>query len=380
MVHDPVGIRSLAVSFPSIKRTNDYYREKYPELVAQAEQKSLARLFSLAGSAPINEFDQEMVPYLSDPFRGTVERCVLSPDESSLMLEERAARDALDAAKLTPEELDLLLVASIWPEQIGFGDAAFLARQLGLQGAAWNLDAACGVTPVALQTACALVRTGEYRNVLVVISCSYSRFFDEDDTLSWFMSDGAGAFVVGSLKPNQGILGTKTIHTATLCDIFFAKLTPDKHGNPRVHMQMGKGANKAIRETAVEQLRTCCEGAVAAANITIEQIDFFIFNTSTAWGASFCTHVLGINQERTINLYPQFANIGPVITVGNLYFAAQLGKIHENDLVLVYGLGAAGASSASVMRWGDVALGPVLHLNEPEEAVKSSLDISFALC
>jgi 3-oxoacyl-[acyl-carrier-protein] synthase III len=364
-VHYPVGIRSLGLSLPSIKRTNDYYREKYPQIIAQSEQKSLARLFSLAGSTPSNEFDLEMLPYLQDPFRGTVERWVLSPSESALMLEEHAALLALDAAKLAPKEVDLMLVASIWPEQIGFGDAAFLARQLGLQGAAWNLDAACGVTPVALQTACALVRTGEYRNVLVVISCAYSRFFDEDDTLSWFMSDGAGAIVVSSLESNQGILGTKTIHTAALCDSFFAKLTPDSQGKPQVHMQMSKGANKAIRETAVELLRTCCEGAVAAADVTMEQIDFFIFNTGAAWLASFCIRVLGIDPERTINLYPQYANMGPVITVANLYYAAQLGKIHENDLVLIYGLGVAGVASASVMRWGDVALGSVPHLIEP---------------
>ncbi|MEH1835755.1 MAG: 3-oxoacyl-[acyl-carrier-protein] synthase III C-terminal domain-containing protein [Nostoc sp.] len=373
MVHHSVGIRALALSLPSIKRTNDYYREKYPELIAEAEQRSLARLFSLAGSTPSNEFDSEMLPYLKDPFRGTIERWVLSSDESSLMLQERAARDALNAAKLAPKEVDLMLVASIWPEQIGFGDAAYLARQMGLQGAAWNLDAACGVTPVALQTACALVRSGEYRNVLVVISCSYSRFFDEDDTLSWFMSDGVGAFVVSSLAPNQGILGTKTIHTAALCDIFFANLTQDERGNPRVHMQMDKSANKAIRETAVGQLRTCCEGAIAAAGVTIEQVDFFVFNTSTAWGASFCTRVLGIDPERVINLYPQYANIGPVITVANLYFAAQLGKIHENDLVLIYGLGAAGAASASVMRWGNVALGLVPHLNEPRMSTEKFL-------
>ncbi|MFN6560901.1 MAG: 3-oxoacyl-ACP synthase III family protein [Nostoc sp. ChiSLP01] len=369
MVNQSVGIRSLALSLPTIKRTNDYYKEKYPDVIAESEQRSLARLFSLAGSTPNNEFDSQMLPYLQDPFRGTVQRWVLAPEESSLMLQERAARAALDAAKLTPKEVDLMLVASIWPEQIGFGDAAFLARQLNLEGAAWNLDAACGVTPVALQTACALVQAGEYRNVLVVISCAYSRFFDEDDTLSWFMSDGAGAFVVSSLAPNQGILGTKTIHTAALCNSFFAKLTEDEQGNPQIHMRMGKGANKAIRDTAVEQLRTCCEGALAAAGVTLDEIDFFIFNTSTAWSASFCTTVLGIDPEKTINLYSEYANIGPVIAIANLYYAVQLGKIQENDLVLIYGLGAAGAASASVMRWGNVALSTVPNLHEPFSAL-----------
>jgi 3-oxoacyl-[acyl-carrier-protein] synthase III len=376
MVYSPVGIRSLALSLPNIRRTNDYYIEKYPEMFAHAEQKSLAKLFSLAGSNPNNEFDLEMMPYLSDPFRGTVERRVLGSGESSLTLEERAARDALKAANLSLNEVELMIVASVWPEQIGFGNAAFLARQLGLRGAAWNLDAACGVTPVALQTACSLVRSGEYKNVLVVVSCTYSRFFDEKDTLSWCISDGAGAFVVDTLELNQGVLGTKTINTNLLCNTLFSTITEDHLGNPRIRMQTDKVANKLFSETAVDFLRTCCEGAVAAANVTLEQIDFFLFNTSTAWFASFCTCVLGIEPERTINLYPQYANIGPVLTVANMYHATQLGKIRENDLVLIYGFGAAGAASASVMRWGNVVLG-CDPLREPDLTVKDPEDKSY---
>jgi 3-oxoacyl-[acyl-carrier-protein] synthase III len=356
MVHSPVGIRSLALSLPSITRTNDYYIEKYPELVTQAEQKGFAKLFSLTESTASNEFDQEMLPYLSDPFRGTIERRVLGPGESSLTLEYRAAMDALNAAKLAPEDVELMIVSSVWPEQIGFGNAAFLARQLGLQGGAWNLDATCGSTPVALQTACALVKAGEYRNVLVVISCTYSRFFDEDDTFPWFASDGAGAFVVGVLEAKQGILGTKTIHTGALNEVLFAELRKDKENHPQVRMQMGKDA-KALGKTAGEFLSKCCAGAAAAAGVTLDQIDFFLFNTPTAWVASFCTRVLGIDPERTLNLYPQYANLGPVLTVANLYHATQMDKIHENDLVLIYGSGVVGVASANVMRWGNVALG-----------------------
>ncbi|MFN6513319.1 MAG: 3-oxoacyl-ACP synthase III family protein [Nostoc sp. CreGUA01] len=381
MTQHAVGIRSLAVSLPSIRRTNDYYKDKYPELIAQAEQKSLARLFSLAGSTPINEFDLEMIPYLSDPFRGTVERYVLGSGETSLMLEHQAAKKALEAAKLSPDDIDLMLVASVWPEQVGFGNAASLAGQLGLKGAAWNLDGACGVTPVALQTACALVQAGEYRNVLVVISCTYSRFFDEDDTVSWCMSDGAGAFVVSSLELNQGILSTKTIHTAVLCDTLTSQLRLGENGDLQLSMKVGKGANRLFREMSVDLLRTCCEGAVASAGITFEEVNFFLFNTATAWFANFCTRVLGINQERTINLYPQYANIGPVLTVANMYYAALLGKIRENDLVLIYGFGVSGVASASVMRWGKVALSPApLNLTESDLALISSQNRSKTAC
>ncbi|WP_013334606.1 3-oxoacyl-ACP synthase III family protein [Gloeothece verrucosa] len=352
-----VGIRSIGLSFPSIKRTNDYYKKNFSELVANAEQQNLAKLFSLTGS-PTNEFDEEMMPYLSDPFRGTVERWILGTDESALNLQERAAKDALNAAQLTINDIDLMLVASIWPEQVGFGDAAFLAQKLGLQGAAWNLDGTCGVTPVALQTACSLVRTGEYDNVLVVISCCYSRFFDETDTLSWFTGDCAGAFLVGPINGNQGLLGTKAIHTSALANLVSAKLQSDAQGQLQIRMKLNKGANRAIRETAVGFLRTCSEGAMAEAGLSIEDIDFFLFNTSTAWLASFCSRVLGISSTKTFNLYPQIANIGPVITVANLYYAAKLGKIQENDLVFIYGFGAAGVAAASVIRWGNIALGP----------------------
>lgn len=363
MMDQPVGIRAIAVSCPSVRRSNDYYRQKYPDLVAQAEQKSLAKLFSLSESIPSNEFDQEMMPYLSDPFRGTVERWVLGPNESSLTLEYNAAKDALNAAKLSSDDVDLMIVASVWPEQIGFGNAAFLAQKLKLEGAAWNLDGSCGSTPVALQTACALVRAGEYRNILVVISCTYSRFVDEDNTISWFLGDSAGAFVVSLLEPNQGILGTKTVHTGNISDLVHLNIMGEKSGNPQIRIELPKHAKNVLSESAEGLLHTCCMGAALAAGVTYEQIDFFLFNTPFAWFASFCTRVLGIDPKRTLNLFPQYANIGPVLTVTNLYHAAQLGKICENDLVLIYGYGAAGVASGSVIRWGKVALGTAPPVN-----------------
>ena len=105
--------------------------------------------------------------------------------------------------------------------------------------------------------------------------------------------------------------------------------------------------------------RFCCEGAVAAAGLSLEQIDFFAFNTPTAWYASVCARALGINPQRTINLYPRYANIGPVFPIANLYHAALAGKIRENELVLVYTNGATATAAATVMRWGDVVLGSV---------------------
>lgn len=370
MTNQTVGIRSVAVDFPSILRTNDYWRENHPELVSKAEQKALSKLFSATNSnAKSLEFDEEMTPYLSDPFRGAVERRVLAPHESSLTLEKRVASDAITAAEMSLSDVDLMIVTSLFPERIAPGNASFLVAEMGLRCPAWNLESTCSSALVALQNASALVSSGQYRNVLVVISCIYSRFVDEDDTLSWFMGDGAGAFIVGNLKPDQGVLGTKLVHTATTCGAFFNELIVDGQGNPKMRIRTGKNASQQIRGTGVEYVRACSEGAVAEAGLTLDDIDFFAFNTPTAWYAKLCTRALGISEERTIDLYPQYGNIGPVLPIANMYYGAQSGKLKENDLVLVYTIGSASTAAATVMRWGDVKLGPLpaaaTSLNQP---------------
>ncbi len=374
MFNQAVGIRSVGVSFPSIVRTNNYWREKHPELVTQAEQKALARLFSATQSnTNTNEFDLEMKPFLADPFRGTAERRVLAPGETSLMLEQKAATDAINAAEMSADEIDLMIVTTLFPERIAPGNAAFLVREMGLLCPAWNLESTCSSALVALQNASALVATGQYRNVLVVISCIYSHFVDETDTLSWFMGDGAGAFIVSPLKPNQGFLGTKIVHTAATCGAFFNELVTDEDGTPRMRISTGKNASQQIRGTGVDFVKTCSEGAAAEAGVSLDEIQFFAFNTPTAWYASLCSKALGIDPERTINLYPEFANIGPVLPIANLYYGAQAGKVKENDLVLVYTIGSASTAAATVMRWGDVKLGPMpaaaKWVNEPEQKI-----------
>ncbi len=360
MMDRPVGIRSLALSFPNLIRTNDYWIEKSPNLVAQNKPRRvrLPRPAEPSDNSGLDIWSQEVAPYLPDPFRGSIERRVLAPNESSLTLEYQAAKEALDAAQLAPEEVDLAIVASLFPEHIGPGSAAYLARKLELRCPAWNLESTCSSAIIALQNACALVKTQEYRNVLVVVSHIGSSSVDEEDTLSWSIGDGAGAFVVDLLQPNQGILSTKIVPTTGTCDAYSYELMTDTQGNPRIRTRTGENASM-LAETAVDCVRTCCEGAVAAAGVNFKQIDFFAFNTPTAWYASVCTRALGIDPERTINLYPRYANIGPVFPIANLYHAAQAGKIRENDLVLVYTNGAAATAAAMVMRWGDVALGSV---------------------
>jgi 3-oxoacyl-[acyl-carrier-protein] synthase III len=365
------GIKAIAVTFPDTIRTNDYYRQQHPEMIAKAEQKTLARAFSVASDqteeAEPDIWTQEMMPYISDPFRGTVERRVVAPEDSTLELEYRTAMDVLTAAQLVPEDIDLMLVTSLFPDHILPGDASFLAGKLGLKGAAWNVESTCTSGLVSLQTACSLVQTGQYRNVLILVSTTYTRFTDPNDTLAFLSGDGIGAFIVSSLEGEQGVLGTKIINTAETCGAFYQEFTPEAPN--RMFIRARQSTGKMFVETTVKFLRNCCEGAAADAGVSFDQIDFFVFNTPTAWYSRVCTRTLGVDPERTINLNPVYGNIGPTFPFANLYHAAQLSKIKENDLVLVYTMGSSSNGGAVIMRWGKVALG-----NAPQPPLSFALE------
>jgi 3-oxoacyl-[acyl-carrier-protein] synthase-3 len=350
------GMTSLAVSFPKDVRTNDYFRAKCPELVADAEQRTLAKVWR-RDVAPTDAFALEMLKYTGDPFRGTVERRVLPPGGTALSLETRAAKDALSAAKMSPGDVDLMIVCSFLPDQLGVGNSAFLARELGLKRAAWNMETACSSALVAYQTACALVQAGQYKNVLVVVSCTYSRFADESDTLAWFLGDGATAFVVAPVAKGQGLLGMHTVHTADTCDTFFYRGIADDAGATKIQIQCSASTGRVLHETAEPYLRECCNGAARSAGVKLSDIDFFVFNTPTAWNAAFAARALGIDESKTISTYAKYGNIGPALVPVNLFHAAAEGKIERGDLVMLYAIGSVSSASAAVIRWGDVALG-----------------------
>jgi 3-oxoacyl-[acyl-carrier-protein] synthase III len=350
------GIKSVAASLPRGVRTNDYYRDRYPESVAAIAEKSLGKLW--AKGAQADAFSTEMAPYLDDPFRGSVERRILAPGETALSLELAAARDALAAANMSAGDVDLVIVSSFQPDQLGVGNAAFLARELGVARPAWNLESACASSLVALHTACALVESGRYRNVLVVASCAYSRSADEADSVSWFLGDGAGAFVVGQVKERSGLLGMHTLPTTETCDTFYYRLDADPGAAPRMVMKCTPSSGRILHETAERHLVTCCAGAASAAGVKLADIDFLVCNTPTAWFAAFAARALQIDPKRTISSFAKTGNIGCALLPVNLHAAASTGRLKVGDLVLLYSMGSVATASAAVLRWDGAAFGP----------------------
>jgi 3-oxoacyl-[acyl-carrier-protein] synthase III len=353
-----VGIHSLAVVAPDRIRTNDELRERFPELLVRPEESTLGRIMNNTDSRPdMRRIDASIVPYLDDPFRGVIHRRMLGPDETSIDLEVRAGAEAIALAGLEPGDIDLLISVGFLPDHVGIGNAVYVAKRLGLRGGAWNLETACAGPLTALQNAFALIRAGEYDKVLVTISCSYSRYARDDDTLSWFLGDGGGAFVVGKVPEGTGYLAAYTMHTADTCGTWYYQLEIDDDGRPARVMRANRATGQILRKTVEPHLRRTCEGAASKAGLSLHDIDFFVFHTPTAWFAEFCVDALGIEPERTASVYRHYANVGPALTPINLHHAAYTKRVRPGQTVLIYGPGSVSSAAAVVMRWGEVALG-----------------------
>lgn len=357
------GIRSLAVHFPKGVRTNQFWRNHHADVVSAIENKAKLKVWSADESNAASDFDQEMQRYLSDPFRGTVERRVLTPGEGSRTIELAAAKKAIAAAGMEPSDIELMIVASFLPDSFGLNNAAYVAQELDLKGQAWNLESACAGAMIGIQTACGLVKAGDYKNVLVVTSCCYSRDTDTRDTISWTAGDGAGAFLIERVEPGYGRLGQKAFHTGVTNGALWFENYVTNEGKLWFRLLASETAGKVIRDASETFLRKCCQGALDDAGLKLSDIDHFVFNTPTAWYSKFCARALGIDGERVTNTYPKYANMGPALLPANLFHAAREQPIKKGDRVLLYSIGSISSAGAMVVRWGDTALG-----TDPEPA------------
>lgn len=354
---DAVGLLSVATALPKKMLTNEHWRRQHPELVAQAEQKIWMWKRPTDFGEGSTLFNLEMEPYLRDPFRGTRQRRVLAEGEKVLDLELAAAREALAVAKVDVSEVDLLISSALLSDQPGIGSAAYLAQALGLRGAAFNLESACASTVIGLETAAGLIRGGQYRKVLVVTSCAYSRATREDDPIAWGIGDAATAILVGPVEEGLGLLGTFSVNSSSTNPAVSYQVELDEIGRPYLRMRTGRAAAQILRDTSEPFLHECVAGALIKAGVELGEIDHFVFNTPLAWYARFCARSLSIDPARTLSVYPLYANVGPCLPGITLHHAAHWQGYRKNDLVLIYSVGSVSSCAAAIVRWGDVALG-----------------------
>ncbi len=281
-------------------------------------------------------------------------RHIAAESETASDLGFFAAKKALENANITAEQIDAIIFATLTPDQPMPSSACFLQNKLGCRSImAFDLSAACSGFLYALQTGDALLKTGQYKHVLVVGSETLSRVTDYSDRETCILfGDGAGAVVLGAETANvqtepkpmssRGcFLAFHLGADGSFKDLLFLLFKP--------YFIRMKG-----RETfklAVRSMIEACEGALKKAELAIEQVDWFIPHQANIRIIKSVGCGLKISPEKVIVNIAGTGNTSSASIPIALDEAIREGRIQRGQIVLIAAFGGGLTYGASIFKY-----------------------------
>jgi 3-oxoacyl-[acyl-carrier-protein] synthase-3 len=290
---------------------------------------------------------------------GMRERHVCSADDSLANLATQAGMRALEMAGLTATDLDLIILATSTPDDL-FGTAVKVQSQLGATRAmAFDLTAACSGFVVGLVTASQFIRTGVYRNVLLIGGDILSRWVDWSDRATCVLfGDGAGAVVLQGNEDSDRLLGFEMYSDGSLNHCLnlayqgeSKSLTAEKSVGQGTYQPITMNGREVYR-FAVAKVPEVIEKVLFKANITTDDIDWLILHQANQRIMDSVSDRLNIPSEKVISNVAKYGNTSAGSIPIALDEAVRAGKIKPGDLVVASGFGAGLTWGATAFRWG----------------------------
>ena len=263
-------------------------------------------------------------------------------DERLADLATFAARKALADAGVEPYDVDLILVATMSPDELTPNVAPIVANALGLTVGAYDVGAACTGFLSALSAGAAQVETGRADVVLVVGAEILSRLTDPDDkrTASLF-GDGAGAVVLGAA--GEGEIGPILLET----DGGMAETINGTHAERYIRMDGHTTFNKAVK-VLMESTRS----AVERAGLTLEDIDLFVYHQANGRILRAVGQRLGLPEEKVADYVAGMANTSAASIPIALGLLREDGRLRAGQRLIVGAVGGGFTWGAGIVEWG----------------------------
>ncbi|AGL02771.1 beta-ketoacyl-ACP synthase III [Desulfoscipio gibsoniae] len=286
---------------------------------------------------------------------GIRERHIVSPGEATSDLSTTAAVRAMANAGVTPEQVDLVIVATSTPDMPFPATACLVQDRIGAKNAgAFDLAAGCTGFIYALPVASQFIATGSYRTVLVIGSDIPSRFVNwEDRSTCVLFGDGAGAVVLKPVPEDSGILAFK--------------LWSDGAAGPHLTLPGGGSRHPPTRETvdsklhciqmnghevfklAVKAMGKVAQEVLVAAGLKKSELDFFIPHQANIKIIEAVAKRLDLPAEKVLINVDRYGNTSTASIPIALEEALRNGRIKKGDHILMVSFGAG-------MTWGGVAM------------------------
>jgi len=292
---------------------------------------------------------------------GIKERRIAAEGEATSDLATKAALRAMEAAGVTAEEIDLIIVGTISPDTFFPSTACHVQRNLGaVKAVAFDVSAACAGFLYAMQIARQFINGGTRKTALIIGADKLSGMVNwQDRNTCVLFGDGAGAAILTAKEPSDddpsGVLSSVMASDGRLTDILSVPgggsaipITPENADQRlnTIHMQ-----GREVFKAAVKYTLEACEQVIERAGLKAEDIALIIPHQANVRIVDAIRERLGLPPERAFLNLQKYGNTSGAAVAIALDEAVRSGAVKKGDNILLVAFGAGFAWSASVIRW-----------------------------
>ena len=287
---------------------------------------------------------------------GIKERRIAASHESTSVLAFNAAKEALKKANLKPEDIELIIIATITPDMSFPATACLVQHMLGAKNAAcFDVSAACAGFVYAMVMAEQFLSKGVYKNALIVGAEKLSAVTDwKDRNTCVLFGDGAGAAVLAPVS-NGGILASTLGSDGSLSELLMlpaggSKMPATKETvENRQHFIKMKG--NEVFKLAVKIMSDAACNALKQCKLTVEDIDCFIPHQANKRILDAVARKMHLPLERIFFNVASYGNMSSASTAVALCEAYNSGRIKGGDVVVLDAFGAGLVWGSCVIQW-----------------------------
>ena len=328
-----------------------------------------SRILGVGGYVPSNVVTNHDLEKMMDTTHqwivertGIEERRWVTPEESGASMAAAAGREALSKAGLEPGDIDMIVYATLSPDNTFPGTGVFLQRELGLKSIPCvDIRQQCTGFIYGLAIADSFIRTGQYKTILLVGSEIHSTGIDKSTTgrdVTVIFGDGAGAAVVGvSDDPAHQILSTHLHADGSEADILWVDKPGSKY-HPRIsHEDIDAGLHypkmqgRKVFKHAVTRMPEVIKEGLVANGLKLDDIDMLIPHQANLRINEFLAQSLGLGPDRVHNNIQKYGNTTAASIPLCMHEAIELGKIQPGNMVCLAAFGAGLTWASAFLRF-----------------------------
>jgi 3-oxoacyl-[acyl-carrier-protein] synthase-3 len=288
---------------------------------------------------------------------GIKQRRKAAPGEYTSQFAVRAAGNALERARIDPAEIDLLLCATVTPDQILPSTGCIIQAELGAnKAAAMDLVAACSGFLYGLTLADTMIRTGQSRYALVIGAEILTQYVDYTDRGTCVLfGDGAGAAVLGPVDANRGILAARIRSDGRYLEQLYSPGGGTRRPPSAETIAAGdhffKMKGNELFKVAVRSMSEISTDILDEAGLRAEDVDLFIPHQANQRITDAVAGKLNVDSDRVYSNIAMHGNTSSASIPIALDECVEAGRIKENDLVLMASFGGGVTWGGVLMRW-----------------------------